>query len=96
MQGIGLANHISWQMIPNHEFAYVFNILDKQYYVFEDTELDIWNCIAKHEGLTIDELVDNVAKIYEMNSDEIRDDIIEFVDGLFDIGVIEHYGSSEY
>ena len=44
---IDLAKHISWQIVPDHSFAYVFNIVDKKYYVFRNTELFIWELVAE-------------------------------------------------
>lgn len=96
MKMISFAKHISWQTLPNHEFAYVYNIRERKYYLFEDTELEIWNCIARHERIDVEEIITKLSEYYEISKEEIDKDIRSFIDALYEIGVIECNGRDKY
>lgn len=90
MRKIHLARHISWQKIPNENTIFVYNIVSKKYYIFKDTEFLIWDFIYKNEYENSENIVEVCASYYEIAKDIIRNDILEFLDDLFQIGVISY------
>ena len=64
MNSIDFADHISWQILPNQEFGFVYNIKEKKYYELTDTELVVWNIISQHKNIELSSLIDIVAGYY--------------------------------
>ena len=93
---IDLAKHISWQIVPDHSFAYVFNIVDKKYYVFRNTELFIWELVAESGGIDANAILTEVSKYYELEEKDVKDDITEFINSLYETGVISIDGIDRY
>ncbi|MCR5254891.1 MAG: PqqD family protein [Acetatifactor sp.] len=96
MYNIAFATHISWQILPDQHFGFVYNIKEKKYYALEDTELVVWNIISQHKEISLNSLIDTVATYYCINSEDIEHDISEFIDSLFEIGVITKNGRDKY
>lgn len=90
MKRIVLSNHISWQKVPNNEFAFVYNIKTHKYYKFENTELYIWEIIVNSNGVTLDDILIDVVNYFEVELNEIKEDIVLFIDSLLNIGVVEY------
>ena len=96
MKEISFAKHISWQILPNKEFGFVYNIRDHKYYEFQNTELIVWELISKKGKIEERILVELIADYYDMDVKDLEDDIYEYINSLFDIGVIEINGRSKY
>lgn len=93
---ITFAKHISWQILPGQEFGFVYNIREKKYYKFEDTELIVWKAIASDKGITVDNIISSVSEYYSIDEDKVTTDIKSFIESLYEIGVIEYNGSDRY
>ena len=96
MNSIDFADHISWQILPNQEFGFVYNIKEKKYYELTDTELVVWNIISQHKNIELSSLIDIVAGYYGIEKMKIAQDIVEFIDSLYEIGVIRKNGRDKY
>lgn len=90
MFNISLAKHISWQYLEVEEFAFVYNIKTKKYYIFRDSELIIWLYLSKKEKNSILEIVEYISNYYDINNkEEIFEDISKFITSLIEIGVVD-------
>ncbi len=96
MNSIDFADHISWQILPNQQFGFVYNIKERKYYELTDTELVVWNIISQHKNIESSSLIDIVAGYYEIEKKKVAQDIIEFIDSLYEIGVIRKNGRDKY
>lgn len=96
MENIAFADHISWQILPNKEFGFIYNIKEKKYYELKDTELVVWNIISYYKNIDVNNMIDIVAEYYTIDKQEIEQDIIEFIDSLYEIGVIKKNGRDKY
>lgn len=96
MENITFADHISWQVLPNQQFGFVYNIREKKYYELTDTELIVWNIISQNKNIDINNLIYMVASYYDIEKNEIAQDIKSFIDSLYEIGVIKKNGRDKY
>ena len=90
MKKILFSKHISWQEVPQENFLYVYNIRTHRYYSFSDTELFIWELIAKQGKIFLYQIIEQCAEYYCIARDDISVDITEFINDLLNIGLIEY------
>lgn len=90
MDNIVLAKHISWQKLPGKEAVFVYNIKTRLYYYFEDTELFIWNLLVNETSCSSKSIIQSCSIYYDIDSNEIHEDIEAFLESLSQIGVIEN------
>ena len=90
MEKISFSNKIAWQVLPNKKFAYACNLKTRQYYQFEDSAMTMWLSIADNESVYRDDLIEIVARHYEVEKDVVRDDIDEFLNSLHQEGLIDY------
>ncbi len=76
--------------MPNKTFAYACNLKTRQYYQFEETAMMMWLSIAEHEPISQDDLCENVARHYDVEKNIVENDISEFLDSLYQEGLIEY------
>ena len=88
MERITLSNKIAWQILPNKEFVYVCNLKTRQYYQFDDSAMKMWLSIANNEPISRENLVKIVADYYEIEEIEIKEDVDEFLNSLYQEGLI--------
>ena len=91
MKKVSFSTHISWQKIPNTNFAVVYNILTHKYYELQNTDLYIWELIGERGNVDIDEIIKEVSIYYQIDFNEIKEDILKFVNSLIEVGVLTIY-----
>ncbi len=91
MKKVSFSTHISWQKIPNTNFAFVYNILTHKYYELQNTDLYIWELIGERGNVDIDEIIKEVSIYYQIDFNEIKEDILKFVNSLIEVGVLTIY-----
>lgn len=89
MNTIMFSKKIAWQLFPDRSFAYTCNFKTRKHYVFEDTGLEIWLCIAENEPISAIDILSKIANHYGVEQAEIEADINEFLTSLSEEGLIE-------
>ena len=70
------------------EFAVVYDLRNQQILKLENVAADIMSFLFDKGTSQIDEIVNYIVSIYDCNENDIYDDIIDFVQDLYDSGVI--------
>ena len=70
------------------EFAVVYDLRNQQILKLESVAADIMSFLFDKEASQIDEIVNHIVSIYECDGNDIYDDIIDFIQDLYDSGVI--------
>ena len=96
MKTISFASHISWQILPNQKMGFAYNIREKKYYEFENTELVIWNFLANKYETDEESVIEEVARFYKIDKNIIRNDIESFLDTLYERGLLKINGTDKY
>lgn len=90
MNKIMFSSKIAWQIFPDRSFAYACNFETRKHYMFEDTGLEIWLCIAGNEPISEIEIQSKIAEHYKVKSEDIESDINEFLVSLLEEGLVEY------
>ena len=67
-----------------------FFIRTHRYYSFSETELFIWELMAKQGKIFLYQIIKQCAEYYCIARDDISVDITEFINDLLNIGLIEY------
>ena len=62
------------------------NCIDHSFTVFDETGIDILNCLA--EPCELEELLAKLCEIYDATPDDIRQDVVEFLEDTVAGGVV--------
>lgn len=90
MDKIMFSSKIAWQLFPDRSFAYACNFETRKYYMFEDTGLEIWLCIAENEPIGRIDIQSKIAEHYKVEFADIEADIDEFLTSLLEEGLVSY------
>lgn len=74
-------------------FTIIYDLRNKQILQFESVSADIWTFIISKGITTLEDITNHILNLYDCSIDEIRDDIIDFLQSLYDSGIIQFDGN---
>ncbi len=86
--------HISWQIEPKEKIVYIINKKNNKFFYFDNVSKDIWLLIE--EGFSVSEIISNLSNIYKIDCNELQEDVIEFINQLYEEGVIVEKDEKKY
>ena len=70
------------------DFVVIYNLRTKEIFKFEDVAADILTIINSKCSIELEMIIDNILEIYECDRAEISEDIADFINQLFELGIV--------
>lgn len=71
-----------------NDFTILYDLKNRQILQLESVSADIWNFLTNQNNCTIDDIALFISDLYECSAVEIKDDIIDFIQMLYDSQII--------
>lgn len=66
----------------------LYDLETGKYFVLNEVGSLVWGQIEEKEGKIISEIIDNIASIYSNNNQQIKNDIIQFIETMIEKEIV--------
>lgn len=84
---------VSWQKIEDEELFYIFDIDNQKLNYYENASYYILNYVEQR--LSIGQIIENLSNIYDVECEDLCNDVNEFINDLMNVGYIEFYDEEQ-
>lgn len=81
-------NHVDISFRDYADFIVIYNLRSREILKLENVAADIWRIIASASIITSHTIIEKVANLYDCATDDVTDDIVEFINELYKAGII--------